>query len=183
MEESKDLQSLYKVFRTFIYASVILEFFEYAIDPNMLDFWGGVLVDIHDRIKLMDVYQDGHMLHSKIMTLLIICVTCIGTRNKKHLEFNAKTMVIYPISAGIILMFLSVWVFKQHWPPHIFTLYSSTWLYFVMSIVGTVLCHVAQNFLFCSVLGKITTMHDDISSWQVNQLLMSVVGVRDLKDF
>ena len=145
MEESKDLQSLYKVFRTFIYASVILEFFEYAIDPNMLDFWGGVLVDIHDRIKLMDVYQDGHMLHSKIMTLLIICVTCIGTRNKKHLEFNAKTMVIYPISAGIILMFLSVWAFKQHWPPHIFTLYSSTWLYFVMSIVGTVLCHVALD--------------------------------------
>ena len=111
----------------------------------MLDFWGGVLVDIHDRIKLMDVYQDGHMLHSKIMTLLIICVTCIGTRNKKHLEFNAKTMVIYPISAGIILMFLSVWVFKQHWPPHIFTLHSSTWLYFVMSIVGTVLCHVALD--------------------------------------
>ena len=145
MEESKDLQSLYKVFRTFIYASVILEFFEYAIDPNMLDFWGGVLVDIHDRIKLMDVYQDGHMLHSKIMTLLIICVTCIGTRNKKHLEFNAKTMVISPISAGIILMFLSVWVFKQHWPPHIFTLHSSTWLYFVMSIVGTVLCHVALD--------------------------------------
>ncbi len=145
MEESKDLQSLYKVFRTFIYASVILEFFEYAIDPNMLDFWGGVLVDIHDRIKLMDVYQDGHILHSKIMTLLIICVTCIGTRNKKHLEFNAKTMVIYPISTGIILMFLSVWVFKQHWPPHIFTLYSSTWLYFVMSIVGTVLCHVALD--------------------------------------
>ena len=145
MEESKDLQSLYKIFRTFIYASVILEFFEYAIDPNMLDFWGGVLVDIHDRIKLMDVYQDGHILHSKIMTLLIICVTCIGTRNKKHLEFNAKTMVIYPISAGIILMFLSVWVFKQHWPPHIFTLYSSTWLYFVMSIVGRVLCHVALD--------------------------------------
>ena len=145
MEESKDLQSLYKVFRTFIYASVILEFFEYAIDPNMLDFWGGVLVEIHDRIKLMDVYQDGHILHSKIMTLLIICVTCIGTRNKKHLEFNAKTMVIYPISAGIILMFLSVWAFKQHWPPHIFTLYSSTWLYFVMSIVGTVLCHVALD--------------------------------------
>ena len=145
MEESKDLQSLYKVFRTFIYASVILEFFEYAIDPNMLDFWGGVLVDIHDRIKLMDVYQDGHILHSKIMTLLIICVTCIGTRNKKHLEFNAKTMVIYPISAGIILMFLSVWVLKQHWPPHIFTLHSSTWLYFVMYIVGTVLCHVALD--------------------------------------
>ena len=145
MEESKDLQTLYKVFRTFIYVSLIVEFFEYAINPNVLDHWGGILVDIHDRIKLMDVYQDGHLLHSKVMTLLIICITCIGTRNKKHLEFNAKTMVIYPISIGIVLMFLSVWVFYQHWTPRFFTLYSSTWLYFFMSVVGTVLCHIALD--------------------------------------
>ena len=31
MEESKDLQSLYKIFRTFIYLSLVVEFFEYAI--------------------------------------------------------------------------------------------------------------------------------------------------------
>lgn len=72
MEESKDLQTTYKIFRTFIYVSLVLEFFEYAIDPNVIDHWGGILVDIHDRIKLMDVYQDGHLLHSKVMTLLII---------------------------------------------------------------------------------------------------------------
>ena len=145
MEESKDLQTLYKVFRTFIYASVILEFFEYAIDPNLLDKWGGIVVELHDRIKLMDVYQDGHMLRSKVMTLLIICVTCIGTRNKKQLEFNAKRMVVYPIVAGIILMFLSPWVFYQHWSPRFFALHFSTWIYFVMSIVGVVLCHVALD--------------------------------------
>ena len=145
MEESKDLQTLYKVFRTFIYASVILEFFEYAIDPNLLDKWGGIVVELHDRIKLMDVYQDGHMLRSKVMTLLIICVTCIGTRNKKQLEFNAKRMVVYPIVVGIILMFLSPWVFYQHWSPRFFALHFSTWVYFVMSIVGVVLCHVALD--------------------------------------
>lgn len=39
MEESKYLQTLYKVFRTFIYVSLIVEFFEYAIDPNALDYW------------------------------------------------------------------------------------------------------------------------------------------------
>ena len=33
MEESKDLQTLYKVFRTVIYVSLIVEFFEYAITP------------------------------------------------------------------------------------------------------------------------------------------------------
>lgn len=145
MEESKDLQTLYKVFRTFIYVSLIVEFFEYAINPDVLDHWGGILVEIHDRLKLLDVYQNGHLLHSKVMTLLIICTTCIGTRNKKHLEFNAKKMVIYPISIGIVLMFLSVWVFYQHWTPNFFTLYSSTWLYFFMSIVGTILCQIALD--------------------------------------
>ena len=109
-------------------------FFEYAINPDVLDFWGGILVDIHDRLKLMDVYQDGHMLRSKIMTFLMICVTCVGTRNKKHLEFNAKRMVIYPITFGVILMFFSVWVFNRHWNPTFFTLHSSTWIYFAMVI-------------------------------------------------
>ena len=145
MEESKDLQTLYKVFRTFIYLSLVVEFFEYAINPEVLDFWGGILVDIHDRIKVMDVYQDGHMLRSKIMTFLMICVTCVGTRNKKNLEFNAKRMVIYPITFGAILMFFSVWVFNRHWEPRFFTLYSSTWVYFFMSVVGTVLVHVALD--------------------------------------
>ena len=145
MEESKDLQTLYKVFRAFIYVSLVMEFFEYAVNAESLDLWGGILVDIHDRIKVMDVYMDGHLLHSKVMTLLIVCVTCIGTRNKKNLEFNAKRMVIYPISFGLILMFLSVWVFYQHWTPTFFTLYSSTWLYMLMSVVGTVLVHIALD--------------------------------------
>ena len=145
MEESKDLQTLYKVFRAFIYISLVMEFFEYALNPETLDLWGGILVDIHDRIKVMDVYQDGHLLHSKVMTLLMICVTCIGTRNKKNLEFNARKMGIYPISFGMILMFLSVWVFNQNWTPRFFTLYSSTWVYMVMSVVGTVLVHIALD--------------------------------------
>jgi hypothetical protein len=121
MEESKDLQSIYKIFRTFIYLSLVIEFFEYAITPGMLTFWGGIVADIHGRMKLMDIYQDGHLLHSKIMTLLIICVTCIGTRNKKHLEFNAKRMVIYPLSFGLMLMFLSVWMFYRGWQPCFFS--------------------------------------------------------------
>ena len=61
MEESKDLQTLYKVFRTFIYVSLIVEFFEYAINPDVLDHWGGILVEIHNRLKLLDVYQNGHL--------------------------------------------------------------------------------------------------------------------------
>ena len=36
MEESKELQGFYKIFRSVIYVSILLEFFEYAIDPVML---------------------------------------------------------------------------------------------------------------------------------------------------
>ena len=46
MEESKELQGFYKIFRSVIYVSILLEFFEYAIDPVMLDHWGGILCDI-----------------------------------------------------------------------------------------------------------------------------------------
>ncbi len=145
MDESKDLQSLYKLFRILIYVAVFLEFFEYAINPSSLDFWNGLLFDIYSRIKTWGVYREGHMIYSKVMTLLIICVTCVGTRNKKHLEFNAKKLVIYPISFGLILMFLSVWVFKQRWSPSFFTLPLSTWIYFAMSIVGAVLCQIALD--------------------------------------
>lgn len=145
MEESKDLQSLYKVFRAFVYIALAIEIFEYALNPDALDFWGGILADIHGRIKAMDVYQDGHLLRSKVMTFLMIVVTCIGTRNKKNLEFNAKKMVIYPISLGSILMFLSVWVFYRNWTPRFFSLYFSTWIYIVMSIVGTILVHIALD--------------------------------------
>ena len=39
MEESKELQGFYKIFRAVIYISVLMEFFEYAIDLAMLDHW------------------------------------------------------------------------------------------------------------------------------------------------
>ena len=42
MEESKELQGVYKIFRTAIYVSLLIEFFMYAIDPEMMDYWNGV---------------------------------------------------------------------------------------------------------------------------------------------
>ena len=35
MEESKELQGFYKIFRAVIYISVLMEFFEYAIDQDL----------------------------------------------------------------------------------------------------------------------------------------------------
>lgn len=56
MEESKELQGAYKIFRTVVYVSVLVEFFMYAIDPAVLDHWNGIVCDVHDRMKTWLIY-------------------------------------------------------------------------------------------------------------------------------
>ena len=145
MEESKELQGFYKIFRSVIYVSILLEFFEYAIDPAILDHWGGILCDIHGRIKRWVIYNDGNLVYSKLATFLLICITCIGTRNKKKLEFNARKQVLYPIIIGIGLVVLSVWLFGYPMETRLYTLRLNIWLYMLASIIGVVLVHIALD--------------------------------------
>ena len=97
MEESKEIQSIYSIFRVVIYVSLVVEFFEYACNPELLDTFAGVLTDLHERMGRWLIYQPGHLAYSKIATLLLVIITCIGTRNKKQIEFDARKMVFWPI--------------------------------------------------------------------------------------
>ena len=74
MEESKELQGFYKIFRAVIYISVLMEFFEYAIDLAMLDHWGGILIDIHGRIKRWMIYNDGNLVYRPDFPQLTISI-------------------------------------------------------------------------------------------------------------
>ena len=145
MEESKELQGFYKIFRTVIYVSVLMEFFEYAIDPATLDHWGGILCDIHGRIKRWMIYNDGNLVYSKVATVLLICITCIGTRSKKHLEFDARRQVLYPLVSGIFLLVLSVWLFNHPMDIRFYTLRLNIIFYMATSVVGVVLMHIALD--------------------------------------
>ena len=145
MEETKELQTAYKIFRAVIYLSLVIEFFEYAIRPELLDYWGGILCDIHDRIKRWFIYNDGNLIWSKVATILVICVTCIGTRNKKHLEFDARKQVFYPLVCGIFITVLSVWLFGHRIDSRFYSLPLNIWLYMAASIIGTILIHVALD--------------------------------------
>ena len=145
MEESKELQGFYKIFRAVIYVSILMEFFAYALEPEQLDFLGGVVTDIHTRIKRWMIYHDGNLVYSKVATFLLICITCVGTRNKKHLEFDARRQVLYPLLSGVLLIVLSVWLFGHSIMPRFYTLRLNTWLYMLTSIVGVVLVHIALD--------------------------------------
>ena len=145
MEESKELQGFYKIFRAVIYISVLMEFFMYAIDPRMIDGFGGVVCDLHDRIKQWFIYHDGNLVYSKVVTFLLVCITCVGTRNKKHLEFDARRQVLYPLVSGVLLLALSVWLFGYTMDTRLHTLRLNTILYMVATVIGTVLVHIALD--------------------------------------
>ena len=139
MEESKEIQSIYSIFRVVIYVSLVVEFFEYACNPELLDTFAGVLTDLHERMGRWVIYQPGHLAYSKIATLLLVIITCIGTRNKKQIEFDARRMVFWPIVIGFVLVVLSVWLYYTdllHYRLWIFLV--SIWLYMVASIIGNV---------------------------------------------
>ena len=145
MEESPNLVAGYKIFRMVVYLSVILEFFLYAFDPVLPGFWGGVLADLHVRMKRWFIYHDDNLIWSKVATLLLICVTCLGTKNRKELEFDARRMVLYPLVAGLFTVVLSVWLFGHAMKPLIYGVPLNRWLYMVATVVGTVLVHVALD--------------------------------------
>ena len=142
MEESKELQGFYKIFRAVIYISVLMEFFEYAIDSSPM---GSIVCELHDRMKQWMIYQDGNMAYCKIATFLLVCITCVGTRNKKHLEFDARRQVLYPLVCGVGLIVLSVWLFNTPMETKVYVLSLNTLLYMVTSVVGVVLVHIALD--------------------------------------
>ena len=134
MEESKELQNIYVIFRITVYASIMMEFFEYAFDPVMLDAWNGVLCTIHERIGRLMIYRPGNLAYSKIATLLILIVTCIGTKNKKNIEFDARKMVFWPITVGLLLMIVSVILYFVNIPLHILLFRLNIWLYMIATV-------------------------------------------------
>ena len=146
MEESKELQGLYSIFRIAIYVSLVVEFFEYAIGPDVLDAFAGVLTEIHERMGRWMIYQQGHLPYSKIATLMLVVITCIGTKNKKQIEFDARKMVFWPLVIGIALIITSVWLYyTDMMKTNLWIMPISYWLYIVASIVGTVAVHVALD--------------------------------------
>ena len=146
MEESKNLQGLYTAFRIAIYVSLVAEVFEYAIPPGLLEPLGSWLMDIQERMGRWFIYQQGHLPYSKIATILLVAITCIGTKNKKQLEFNARKMVFWPLFAGLILLIFAIWMYNTRLlSVHLSVFKLSIWLYIITSVIGTVAIHVALD--------------------------------------
>ena len=135
VEETKEQLQIYGMFRSCIYIFLIIELVMNLPIPAESRFTGFLL----ELIARFQVFNS--VLSCKVIELICIGVTCIGTRAKKSLKFNLKTMVLYPIIAGFTFIILCVVVHQGNWGGILYGLPSNRVLYAIMSILGTMLVH------------------------------------------
>ena len=135
VEETKEQLQIYGMFRSCIYIFLIIELVMNLPIPAESRFTGFLL----ELIARFQVFNS--VLSCKVIELICIGVTCIGTRAKKSLKFNLKTMVLYPIIAGFTFIILCVVVHQGTWGGILYGLPSNRVLYAIMSILGTMLVH------------------------------------------
>ncbi len=145
MEESKEVQNLYRLFRSIIYLSIILEFFMYAVPQDLFACWMSALASLYERLKMMFIYKDGNIIYSKIVTFFLICLTAVGTKSQKRLKVDAFKDVVLPFFIGILLTLISIWLFGFTTSTKIYSIRLNLWLYLIFSILGAALIHTSLD--------------------------------------
>lgn len=134
-EETREQQQMYNYFRSCIYIFLIIEIvmnLPITADNRVTQF----ILDLLARFKVFNSVSG-----CKVAELICICVVCIGTKAKKALKFNVKTMVIYPVLAGLTLVGMCFIFHGMNIGMSWFGLPANRILYALCSVVGTMLVH------------------------------------------
>ena len=134
-EETREQQQMYNYFRSCIYIFLIIEIvinLPIKADNRVTQF----ILDILARFKVFNSVSG-----CKVAELICICVVCIGTKAKKALKFNVKTMVIYPVLAGLTLVGMCFIFHGMNIGMSWFGFPANRILYALCSVVGTMLVH------------------------------------------
>ena len=134
-EETREQQQMYNYFRSCIYIFLIIEIvmnLPITADNRVTQF----ILDLLARFKVFNSVSG-----CKVAELICICVVCIGTKAKKALKFNVKTMVIYPVLAGLTLVGMCFIFYGMNIGMSWFGFPANRILYALCSVVGTMLVH------------------------------------------
>ena len=134
-EETREQQQMYNYFRSCIYIFLIIEIvmnLPVTADNRVTQF----ILELLGRFKVFNSVSG-----CKVAELICICVVCIGTKAKKALKFNVKTMVIYPVLAGLTLVGMCFIFHGINIGMSWFGFPANRILYALCSVVGTMLVH------------------------------------------
>lgn len=126
---------MYNYFRSCIYIFLIIEIvmnLPVTADNRVTQF----ILDLLARFKVFNTVSG-----CKVAELVCICIVCIGTKAKKALKFNVRTMVVYPVLAGLTLVGLCFVFHGLYFGVSWFGFPANRILYTICSVVGTMLVH------------------------------------------
>ena len=126
---------MYNYFRSCIYIFLIIEIvmnLPVTADNRVTQF----ILDLLGRFKVFNTVSG-----CKVAELVCICIVCIGTKAKKALKFNVRTMVVYPVLAGLTLVGLCFVFHGMCFGVSWFGFPANRILYAICSVVGTMLVH------------------------------------------
>ena len=126
---------MYNFFRSCIYLILIVEIvmnLPITSDNRMTAF----VLELFHRFKVFD-----SVLSCKVMELICVGVTCIGTKARKSLKWNMKTMVVYPMVAGCTMTLLCFVFHKGAWDIYFSGFPLNRCLYALCSVIGIMMIH------------------------------------------
>ena len=134
-EETREQQQMYNYFRSCIYIFLIIEIvmnLPVTADNRVTQF----ILELLGRFKVFNTVSG-----CKVTELVCICIVCIGTKAKKALKFNVRTMVVYPVLSGLTLVGLCFVFHGMDFGVSWFGFPAGRILYALCSVVGTMLVH------------------------------------------
>lgn len=145
MEASHAQQGLYRTLQFGIYLSVVLELFLFFYVERWLDAEAlphGVLL-LAERLSNIPFY--AKLIHSKVFTLVLLCLVSIGTMSQKEKELDPRTRIVYPLSVGILILFSGIWWQGRQAAPIVGRISGYDLAYMISAFLGTILIHVAMD--------------------------------------
>ncbi|MEJ6979731.1 type IV secretion system DNA-binding domain-containing protein [Pedobacter sp. P351] len=158
MEETKEQQSLHRFLQCSIYFSILLEVFLFFYVDGIAshryeDRYG--LLPFASKLIRIPFYRN--LYNSKLFTLLLISLVSIGTLSRKKKDLNPKNHIVYPLVAGLIVLFSGIYFQGKIEQSIGFGASYYDLIYILSAFLGAILTHVAMDNvskIISSKLGK-----------------------------
>lgn len=170
MDDNKGLYKLFALLQGAVYLSILVEFamFQFYNHEKL-----GALNSVLAKMDGMMIYR--HIGYSKLFTLTILLITCIGTKPKKNLDLKVGIHCVLPIVLGIIILGVSTLSYLLD-PSNGSELFNS-WgiVYMVGSFFGVILMHIGFDNVSKFINFKLggDKFNDENESFKQNSVLLN----------
>ena len=138
MQETKEQIEMYSMFRMIIYFTLVFEILVFTpLDSGPILGWLTRMLGKFFIFKTLTV--------CKITELVMVGITCIGTKARKDVKFNVKTMVFYPLLFGGTCILLCLLCHKGTWGGMLMGIPTNRCLYVLTSVLGIMAVHLGLD--------------------------------------